>query len=833
MKYSLKNTVIASIAALTIILLVIFNIYSTLVSQKREQKRIDQARVALLGLEYFATNSRDLQLNLYQYSNAPSEEMLRRVNSSIESLRKDSVKLFDFSITQQGYEIAFKELSNLAGNIAQMGHSFSNNSKNSTHAYAQQDLEKFNSIQNRYRSLIETVENHYRTQLGNAYAESMRVTQSSFIFVRTTLAALLAILLLLFVLLYLYVRRKNNKEYMLELSNKLLGKKVNDQSNLLSLEKSLSDSVINSMPGVFFVQDTRGRYLRWNKELERISEYDSSEMAEINALDFFETKDHSAIIESQKKVLQQGFTQVEATAITKSGKKIPFHFTGQLIQFEGKPCIIGTGIDVTERKKVERENERMRALLNERVKELTTLYRTSQILQTEERPFSELLKEIVELLPAGWQHSDITAARIKLGEQEFKTANFGQGPHHQTAKFTTPDGQEGLVEIVYLKQRPLIEEDAFYVEERNLINMIAEMIRISLARKHEREQLKKSEANLHTIFDTTDTIYFLLDNNFRVISYNQRAYDFTRKELRKELPEIKERFMEHFSPEQVSVLGEWLKKAVPGDQVMYEISYPQSSNMSSWYYVRMFPITGKEQKIFGLMLVISDITEKKLLEQEILDREVQAQKKTIRAVLNAQEKERNKIGQELHDNVNQILASTKLYLTMAIADHPNNLHFLKEAQGFIESAIAEIRALSAKEVSPLRDINLRELIHSLLESLRYNSQIVPRFEYQIPESVQIEEELKLNIYRIIQEQINNILKHSKATSCSIHLSYNNNQLELSIRDNGIGFDTSKSRKGIGISNMINRVESFNGELSINSSPGNGCITEIRIPLQQA
>jgi two-component system sensor histidine kinase UhpB len=833
MKYSLKNTIVGYIAVLSIVLLVIFNIYSTLVSQKNEQQRIDQARAALLGLEQFATNSRDLQINLYQYSFSPGKIVEQKIKSSIEQIQSDSARLLDFSVTHPGNENVFRELSRISGNIANLASAFGDKAKNTTDTVTPEDLEKLNPIQNHYRSLIETVENEYRIQLGNAYAESMRVTQSSFTFVRVTLAALLALLLLLSVFFYKDSRNKKNKESMLELSNKMLGKKVNDQYNQLSLEKNLSDSVINSMPGVFFVQDTRGRYLRWNKELERISEYDSKEMAEINALDFFEKKDHSAIIESQKKVFQQGFTQVEATAITKSGKKIPFYFTGQLIQFEGKPCIIGTGIDITERKKVESENERMRALLNERVKELTTLYRTSQILQTEGRPFSELLKEIVELLPAGWQHSDITAARIKLGEEEFKTRNYGQGPHHQTAKFITPDGQEGLVEIVYLKQRPIIEEDAFYIEERNLINMIAEMIRVSLARKHEREELKKSEANLHTIFDTTDTIYFLLDNNFRVISYNQRAYDFTRKELHKELPEIKEQFMKYFSPDQVSILGDWLKKAVPGDQVMYEVSYPQTSELSSWYYVRMFPITGKEQKIFGLMLAISDITEKKLLEQEIIDREVQAQKKTIRAVLNAQEKERNKIGQELHDNVNQILASTKLYLTMAIADHPNNLHFLREAQGFIESAIAEIRVLSAKEVSPLRDINLRELIHSLLESLRYNSQIAPEFVYQIPQSVHIEEELKLNIYRIIQEQINNILKHSKATACSIKLSFTNDQLELYIRDNGIGFDTSKSRKGIGISNMINRVESFNGELSINSSPGNGCITEIRIPLKQA
>ncbi|MBC7851076.1 MAG: hypothetical protein H7Y31_15140, partial [Chitinophagaceae bacterium] len=480
--------------------------------------------------------------------------------------------------------------------------------------------------------------------------------------------------------------------------------------------------------------------------------------------------------------------------------------------------------------RAEQETIRVSEILEERVKELTTLYGVAQIFQQEDKSTPEVLQELVDIIPQGWQHNESTAARIVLGGIEYKSFNYQPGHKRQQQTFLTADDQECLVEVVYSDPTVSVTKDQFEAEERKLLNLIVEMLRIALLRKHENQELKKSEANLSTILDTTDTIYVLLDNDFKVISYNQRAADFALKELHQELADLHETFMAHFSPERQPVLADWLRSASTGDHVMYEVAYPQSDKSFHSYFVKMFPITGAGKKKFGLMLSVSDITEKKFLEAEVLDREVQEQKKITRAVLKAQESERNKIGQELHDNVNQILASTKLYLTMAVSDTPaNSTQFIKSAIDFVQDAIMEIRTLSSKEVSPLKEIDLKELIYSLVEVLNSNSKIQTKFNYDIPVDKVIEDDLKLNIYRIIQEQINNMVKHAKPTHASISLRGNNGSLYLQVSDDGQGFDAGKQRKGIGISNMINRVQSYNGELTITSSPGKGCKTEIRIP----
>jgi PAS domain S-box-containing protein len=822
MLYSLRNIIIGNIVVLAVVLLIVFFTYFTLVSQQKEQTRISKALTALQRLQPAIMHMQQLQIVYLDYADSVTGTLLPAINQLVSDLRKDSATLSNLEPEHAATynklcTLIHKAIAPLPGGTV----TFASSREGSIPQLLQHIAE--------FTTLAERRENENREILHVAYNNSFGYTRQSFTFVRFVFVGLLLLMIIAFIYIKRDVQSSKRSASQLKEFNESLEKKVKEQTAQLVKEKNLSDTLINSLPGVFFVQDTTGKYLRWNRELERISGYSPEEMSDINALDFFEEQDRPAIIAAMKQAFREGSTQVEANAITKSGEKIPFYFSGQFIEYEGKPCIIGTGINITERKKVEAENERMRNLLKERIKELTTLYRSSQVLQTEEKPISWLLSEIVSILPTGWQHNEITAARIKLDSMEFTTPNFGEAAHKQTALFRTPDGNEGVVEVIYLEERPVVGEDAFYHEERDLINMIADMIRVSLARKHETEALRKSEANLHTIFDTTDTIYVLLDNNFRIISYNQRAADFTVKELGVPIESLRENFMMRFSPERSPVLGEWLRKATPGDHVMYETSYAQGNQTVNWYYVRMFPITGTGENVFGLMLAISDVTETKRLEHEILAQQVEGQKSITRAVLKAQESERNKIAQELHDNVNQILASTKLYLSMAIADHPNNIDFLRQSLGFVENAIAEIRALSSKEVSPLKEINLQELIRSLMETLSYNANIKTIFEYNIPAAWVLDEDLKLNIYRIVQEEVNNMLKHSRATSAGISLSDGDGYLYLRVWDNGVGFDPRLRRKGIGISNIINRVESYNGDISIVSSPGNGCRTEIRFP----
>jgi PAS domain S-box-containing protein len=232
---------------------------------------------------------------------------------------------------------------------------------------------------------------------------------------------------------------------------------------------------------------------------------------------------------------------------------------------------------------------------------------------------------------------------------------------------------------------------------------------------------------------------------------------------------------------------------------------------------------------------IRDITERrkaelalKEMELEILNQKIQEQKKIARAILKAQENERNRIGQELHDNVNQILVGTKLYLEMARKDDKKGKELIKYSIELIQSSINEIRMLSTKNVTPLKDIDLRQLLQVLTDELGKTTGINYTFVYEVPDQT-MDDDLKLNVYRIIQEQINNIIKHSGAANASISIHLADSRIIIVVADDGKGFDVNKKRKGIGISNMINRIESFNGEVHIRSSEGKGCEVKITLP----
>jgi len=339
-------------------------------------------------------------------------------------------------------------------------------------------------------------------------------------------------------------------------------------------EKQLSDSIINSLPGIFYSYDKNGKFLKWNKNFETISKYSAAEIEHMRPLDFFDDDEKSILTKKINTVFRAGAAQVEAHFFTKNKEKIPYYFNGSRAQIEGKLCLIGMGIDITERNKA----------------------------------------------------------------------------------------QEAL----------------------------------------------------------------------------------------------------------------------------------------------------------------------RLIEQEILNQKVQEQKKIIRAVIQAEETERNYIGCELHDNVNQILAGTKLYLTMAGKNDEKIRGLLGYPLELLDNSINEIRALSSKYVTPPGKIDLKGLAKNLVEVLNKNTHIKTTLDCSFSDQI-MDEELKLNLYRIIQEQINNILKHAAPTSVAISLRARENAIHLVTTDNGKGFDLNKKRPGIGIANIINRVESFNGKINILSSPGNGCKMAIEIP----
>jgi DNA-binding CsgD family transcriptional regulator len=142
---------------------------------------------------------------------------------------------------------------------------------------------------------------------------------------------------------------------------------------------------------------------------------------------------------------------------------------------------------------------RVRHHLHERIKELTALYKALRVVQDSARSSSEVLQDIVGLLPPAWQYPEITAARILFGGREFVTPNFRATPWVQSAPINTTAGQNGTIELVYLEQKRQEMEGPFLAEERDLLNSLASSVASYLDRKQTETALRQAQERLQAL----------------------------------------------------------------------------------------------------------------------------------------------------------------------------------------------------------------------------------------------------------------------------------------------------------------------------------------------
>jgi signal transduction histidine kinase len=208
----------------------------------------------------------------------------------------------------------------------------------------------------------------------------------------------------------------------------------------------------------------------------------------------------------------------------------------------------------------------------------------------------------------------------------------------------------------------------------------------------------------------------------------------------------------------------------------------------------------------------------------------QRHKLITEAVIQAQENERSLIGLELHDNINQVLTTVKLHNEMLLEGIGDPKAILPRTLHYLQNCINEIRGLSKRLSAPtLGKISLEESVKDLIDSINLTSKVKISRQFSGLENETLSQDLHIGIYRILQEQLNNVLKHADASEVNIHLERCENKIRLCITDNGKGFVVQNSKNGIGLMNMQTRAENLSGTFTVHSKPGHGCKVEVVVP----
>jgi PAS domain S-box-containing protein len=574
---------------------------------------------------------------------------------------------------------------------------------------------------------------------------------------------------------------------------------VNRANAELKKRNSFLSALFDNSLDAIVVADDQGNHIAANKEAEKLFEYPKEELLHMNVTNIL-TPENYDNVKAYKQYIGNEIGDGEFHFFTKSGKTKTAIYNSRKIE---KDFNISAFIDITDKIQYQKEIKKLSMIARNTVNGAIitdTEGKTVWVNESTTRITGYQFEELIGKKPGDLLQGERTDPAVLSIMSE---AIGSVKPFDVEVINYAKDGREYNMQI---QSQPLFDDQqnhiGFFSLQTDITDRIAYQNKLTESKK--RLELALSIGKIGILEWT------YLDDKMKIDGYTSQILGVS--------PDLEylnvDEFLSHIDLLERGDIEKTLKKARESEQDIPPKRFRLINNeREGFQWVELIgAVIKKDGRGSRLIATITDITDKMEHNMEI-----------FRATIKAEENVRSQISSDIHDGLQQTLISS-LFSLGAVKEEMGALSdTLKDKIQFAYSKINQAlkdSSVIAHQLMPkvLKDFGLIDAVYAMLDEI---SILVKLNFYENIKDKRLPEDVELNFYRIIQEALNNILKHANATQIFIQIIESSDKITLNIEDDGYGFNTNDSYDGLGLMSMKNRVEALNGTIEIDSKKKKG------------
>ena len=482
----------------------------------------------------------------------------------------------------------------------------------------------------------------------------------------------------------------------------------------------------------------------------------------------------------------------------------------------------------------ERGDLQLAATLDATSRELTLVRTLIRTLQEDDVPMlDDRLREVADIVRRFWPDRHVLAVRVRLGSFVSTSGDLVENQGHHRLVFVTIGGDIGSIEIAYPPHAPLGRSE--------LLEMIAGMLKRAINRHHIGLALRSSEARYRSVVEHQSDMVcrYRADTTLTFVNYAYcRFFGKPRESL------IGVRFIELIPEKDRPATMAQIDALVKGEQpsmIEHAVTRPDGSlGRHQWINTA---IASPDGRIEEFQAIGRDITDRWRAEEVLRSKEARLREayQRIRSLAQrlilVQEEERTAIARDLHDDIGQQVAAVTIELS-AIEQR------LKKRED-VGAAVVRVRRIATDLADKVRQTShmlhpgvlkhagLAAALASHCDAIVAQHQVRVTFE-PVGSFDGVASDVALCVYRVAQQALHNVVTHARASQAHVMLTRHEETIELTVADNGRGFDPVKARaRGIGLMSIEERVSLAGGSTTVDSTEGGGSTLRVEIPLTPA